>query len=207
MSIQELSEQILRSSEKLDELDKAKKALKQERISLIKSFVGELDRQIVEKLSSEGKVQEYEVDGVKWYLVAMKDLGDIKPFTYRGKVERSIRFDTLDVSVSLSYSDCPDRLFAPVKLIDDFGAFKIKKLEYPYSYDEDAMMLTDCRGHRIHTSHSYESYRSSPHWYIGGYRTLDRVEDSIRAYVDELCRKQKEECDFQKREEDRRKKY
>lgn len=66
-------------------------------------------------------------------------------------------------------------------------------------FTDDASMLTDCKGHRLHTKHSYEGYRSPPHWYIRGYTQFEDVEKAVRHYMEELCEKQYQDAEFDKR--------
>lgn len=162
-------DRIIYHEEALELAESDEKKYKQE-------VVGCIDKLLVDILKKKGlDIKSFDVDGTIWYLIPMS-LFSI------GKGERTK--DCIKVA-SWQHEAVPFHLLD----IQDTIAKDSWELEF-YS---DACMLTDAKGHRIHTKHSYEGHRSSAHWYIDGWRDISRVEESIRAYTHKLCDEQYED--------------
>lgn len=169
-----------------DQIFERQKKIRSESASLIREVIGEVDRELLGKLSAlPVDIKEYDVDGLTWYLFSMTELGEFKKDFVDCRGDRILipKFD-FDSEHGFFYIDT----MYLVRLLGQPQHFALGK--HPRSYMSDAMMLTDCRGHRIHTCHSYEGYRSVPHW-GPHFRKIEDVKGAVQDYVEDQCEKQK----------------
>lgn len=176
MSLYWLAEDILQIERELEVIKKTEEQLKAAKIRVAKAFIGGMDQYIVEKLKLSHQVTEYHIDGTTWYKIAMKDIGTEARLKFSAK--KAIYFDCFPVGL-FPY---PYYTFAPTKLIKSFGELKVTKAKDVYNLD--AMMLTDCKGHRIHTCHSFEGQAAVPHWYVDGWIDIHDVEKAVRHFLE-----------------------
>lgn len=168
MSFSESMDRLQGAQLELDSLDDRKKALHEQVITFKKEIVGELDRQMVMGLYRLGvELAHYDVDGHIWHRIPVVQVGTLIE-KYPRSVVQVPRWDGHLVASHLIEVEVLDRL-----TLD----------KHPGHYDTDAWMLTDRRGHQIHTSHSYEGWHSAPHWHEGGWISLEEPERAIRDFM------------------------
>ncbi len=169
--------------QRIADLQEQELAAKKQALVLKKELIGQLDRAMVESLGD--CIESFDVDGLIWYRI---------PMILLGVLAYPKGFDQKRIEIS-SISGSP----VSFKLIDEsvLSVFTEKELKEKCYYLEDAVMLTDCKGHQIHTKHSWEGFRATPHWDVGGFIAADSdsksIAKTVRYFQEELCSKQKEE--------------
>lgn len=193
MSIESLVAKISETKKAIKEADLVKLQLETDVKTYEKEALGLIDRKILKMFFDRDKmVVEYDVDGTIWYLFSMKSFMD--PKVSEKISEKDLGSMTLP---SWRYEALPY----------DFPASEpsLKLDKYGNQFYYDAWMLTDCRGHRIHTEHSYEGHRAAPHWYIDGWISTSETPKAIRHYIEASLKKEEDDLAFLRREEKRKK--